>query len=48
MALSKVTMMTVVPLPINANSGPGQAPVIAQPNPNNNPPYTWPFENLIL
>lgn len=43
MALNKVTITTVTPVPICANKGPGQAPVIAQPKPNNKPPYTCPL-----
>ena len=35
---NKVIIITVAPEPICANNGPGQAPVIAQPNPNNKPP----------
>jgi hypothetical protein len=40
MALSKVTIITNAPVPINANKGPGQAPVNAHPKPKIKPPYT--------
>lgn len=38
MALAITNKKTLAPLPTNTNIGPGQAPVIAQPNPNNVPP----------
>jgi hypothetical protein len=38
MADKSVTIITVAPVPICANKGPGQAPVIAQPKPNMSPP----------
>jgi hypothetical protein len=41
-ALKKVTKTTPKPFPICANKGPGQAPVIAQPNPKISPPMGCP------
>jgi len=38
MALAKVMITAKAPVPICAKSGPGQAPVIAQPKPKINPP----------
>ena len=35
------------PLPISAYNGPGQAPVMAHPNPNIMPPITLPFVNSL-
>jgi len=46
MALNKVTMITVAPVPICANNGPGHAPVMAHPNPKINPPIIFPLLNF--
>ncbi len=46
-ALSKVTTTTLKPLPIWAKSGPGHAPVTAQPKPKMNPPMICPFLNTL-
>lgn len=36
------------PEPNWANKDPGHAPVMAQPRPNINPPYTWPLLNFLF
>lgn len=41
-------LMTVAPVAICANNGPGQAPVSPQPAPNNNPPQICPLLNFFL
>ena len=43
-----VTITTKDPVPICANNGPGQAPVIAQPRPKINPPYICPLLNSLV
>ena len=35
--LKSVTAITVAPVPVCANKGPGRAPVMAQPGPKNRP-----------
>jgi hypothetical protein len=47
MALKNVIITTVKPLPICANNGPGQAPVMAQPKPKIKPPYICPLLNVL-